>query len=228
MLTVYDLVVLAVLTLFAFLGWRKGLLLTLFRLVSFFAAIILTIQIYPYVSRFLRGTFIYAGLRDTIIKTMGIDTMVHAQTANLQAEAINALPLPNPLLGAISSYNTPDVYNLLDVRSFEEYVGGYIANIAINVVSAVCVFALVLLLLKAISGVLDVIGRLPVINTFNRAGGLIAGLIQGTVIVWVLLSLSSLLMVNENYPELLGQLRSSAIAGKFYDINLLLRFLTKV
>lgn len=57
-----DIVLLIVLALFAFWGWRSGFLKMGFGLLSFLIAIVLGRILYPYCSGFLRGTPIYQTL----------------------------------------------------------------------------------------------------------------------------------------------------------------------
>lgn len=57
-----DIVLLVLLALFAFYGWRSGFLKMGFGLLSFVIAIVLGKVLYPYCSSFLRGTPVYQSL----------------------------------------------------------------------------------------------------------------------------------------------------------------------
>lgn len=230
-MNILDLVVLAIIGLCAFTGYRRGLIMTVFRLVSFFISILLANRLYPYVSQWLRKTPLYGALSDMVINSLGLRAFFETQTANTQAEMLSlleSLPLPDVLRGALLNYNTPDIYELLNVRTMEEYVGGYFANIALNILSMIAVFILVWLLMRVLGSALNIIGRLPVIKTFNRAGGLAAGFVMGLLLVWVGFMLINLLFVNSSYPGLVEQLNTSLFARWLYENNWLTGMVTKV
>ncbi|MCL2664598.1 MAG: CvpA family protein [Defluviitaleaceae bacterium] len=216
----FDLIVLTIFALFMFLGWRKGLLLTLFGFASFFLSIILTFQLYPAVSHFLRQTQLYINIRDLIAERMGLSHMT--------ASMIPDLPLPAALINAINANNNPETYIALKVDSLEGYVGGFIANIAINIIAGALVFLLVRVLLLIASVVLKIVGKLPVIRTFNNAGGLIAGALNGLAVVWGALAVFALFTINKNYIEIDAALRSSFVTRFFYDNNPILSLFLKI
>ena len=268
-MNVIDIIILAVMGLCVFIGYRRGLIQTVFRLLSFFISILLTSGLYPYVSQFLRGTPIYDMLKAAVINSLGLDHFLQVQTAPLQTgleavvgnlplptglagvagnlplpagglEAVASdlptgldavvgnLPLPDMLKNSLVSNNLPDIYKLLNVSTIEEYIGGYIANIALNAISAVTVFVLVYLLMRLLGGTLNIIGKLPVIRTFNRAGGAAAGLLAGLLLVWGGLALVNVLLVGPSFAAVTEGLDGSLIAGWLYENNFFMGMLTKV
>ena len=73
--------------------------------------------------------------------------------------------------------------------------------------------------MSVLSNMLDIVGRLPVIRSFNRAGGLAAGLLQGVLIIWIGMALVNLFFLNPTRPELQEQLNESLVAIWFYENN---------
>lgn len=227
-MNIFDIAVLAIMVVCIGLGYRRGLIRTVFGLGSFVVSILLANRLYPYVSRFLRGTALYDSLKDAVIHSMNLRAVFTAHTAQTQTELINSLPIPDTFRDALYAYNTPDMYELLNVSTIEDYIGGYFANIALNIISMAVVFVLVWVLMKLIGNALDIIGRLPVINTFNRAGGLAAGIAMGVLLVWAGFALMNLLFVNPSHPEIFAMLNTSAAAKWLYGNNLLVPLLTKI
>jgi uncharacterized membrane protein required for colicin V production len=217
-LNLIDLGVVIVIALFVIYGLRKGLILTVFRFVSFFASIALARYLYPHVSRFIRGTPVYDALKNLVTDAMGLAPSAEA--------GLNALPVPDILKDMLISNNTPDIYNLLHVETIEDYVAGFFANIIINVVSIALVFALAWVILSLIGHMLDLISRLPVLSALNRAGGLAVGLLMGVCVAWAGLMLIGLLFATPVYPEVFAYMQGSLAAKWFFDSGLVMDLLT--
>jgi len=155
---------------------------------------------------------------------MGLEDMVQGYTTEVIAE----LPLPNLLQRSLMEHNTPNMFEMLNVHTIEEYIAGFFANMAINIIAMVVVFVLVRVILGILSNMLDVVGRLPVIRQFNRGGGLIFGLLQGIIIVWIGLAVINLFFLNPTTPELARLLDESLIAGFIYEYNPIMAVITNI
>jgi uncharacterized membrane protein required for colicin V production len=204
---------------------KKGLVLTVFRFVSFFASIALARYLYPYVSRFIRGTPVYGMLKNLVTDTMGIGNFVKANAPSVEA-GLDSFPIPDILKDMLVSNNTPDIYNLLHVETIEDYIAGFFANIIINVVSIVLVFALAWVILSLIGHMLDLISRLPLLSTVNRMGGLAVGLLMGVCVAWAGLMLIGLLFATPAYPEVFAYMQGSFAAKWFFDSGFVMDLLT--
>ena len=221
-----DVIIIVVLVLFMYIGYRRGLIRTVFSLGSFVLAILLASYLYPIVAEWIRTTPVFTGLKEYIIRTMGLEEVVQAQAE----EVIASLPLPDLLYRALSQHNTPYIFELLNVHSnnIEEYIAGFFAGMAINIVAMVLVFIIVRLILGFLANVLDIVARLPVIKQFNRGGGLLLGLGQGMILVWLGLALMNLFFLDPTTPELARLLDESLIAGMIYEYNPIMIMLANI
>ena len=68
---------------------------------------------------------------------------------------------------------------MLGVDQFAEYVSTYLADILINAVSSIILFAVVYILIHLVVRWLDLIARLPILYGLNHIAGAVLGLIQG-------------------------------------------------
>ena len=210
-----DLIIICIFILFVFLGYWRGMIRMVFGLFSFGLSVILAIRFYPVVAEWLRTTQVYFALKDYIIRTMNLESAV-----NLHAEElIMTLPLPGLLVGSMLEHHTPNMFNLLQVQTIEEFIAGFFAGMAINIITMFLIFVIIRLFLGLLSGLLDIVGRLPVIRTFNHGGGLILGAIQGVVVIWIGLSVLNLFFLNPTEPGLSQLLNNSLIAGWVYENN---------
>jgi len=193
-------------------------------MVSFALSIVLSIYLFPIVAEWIRNTPAYTALKEYIIRTMGLEEVVQAHGVEL----IASLPLPDLIRNSLMEHNTPNIFRLLNVYTIEEYIAGFFAGMAINIIAMILVFISVRLILGLLAGVLDLVSRLPVIRTFNRGGGLIFGVIQGVFIVWLGLAIINLFFLNPTTPELVRILDESLIAGWIYEYNPIMAILTNI
>ena len=221
---IFDIIVIGILALCLYIGWKRGLILTLYRLVSIVVAIFLASRLFPIVAQWLRETPLYSGLKSYIINAMGMEYAVNEQATRVYSDVLANLPLPEVFRSNLAGI-TPDAYALLNISTIEAHIGSYLAGIAINILSITLVFLIVLFLMRLLAGALDIVGRLPVIRTFNKLGGLAVGLLKGVIIVWVGMTLMSLFFINPARPELLELLEASTVAYWFYANNIILNML---
>ena len=212
-----DLAVLVLVALCALAGYRRGLIRTVYRLVSFFIALFLANRLYAPVARMLRGTALFSSIQDSVSTGLNLERFVGEHTAARQAEIIDSLQLPEMLRELLHSFNTPNMYELLQVSTVDEYISGFFANMVINAIAIVSVFVLVLLALSIAGVALDIVGKLPVINTFNNLGGLIVGIGLGAVLAWVSIVVMTLIFSTGSNPEMYDLMRGSLAARWVLD-----------
>ena len=230
-----DLIILVIIAVCAFAGFRKGLVRTVYRFVSFILALFLASRLYPVIARFLRNSALYINLRERIAGATNIEGVFRENApspdipeALRNNEIINSLPLPQSLRDMLYEGNTPDMFELLRVNTIEEYISGFFANIVINVISLVVVFILVLLILHFVGKALKIIDYIPVINSFNRVGGLLAGALIGAGIVWLGVTLLMMFFSVGANEGLYGMIQGSFVTSWLVDNGWLLNRITAV
>jgi hypothetical protein len=75
-----DLIILGIIIICTLIGYYRGLLRSLFGLVSFGFAIFLAISIFPRVAEWLRETPLYTGLKAYIIRNIALEEVVQEHT----------------------------------------------------------------------------------------------------------------------------------------------------
>jgi len=215
-----DLGIIVIIALCALMGYKRGLIRTVYRLVSFFIAIFLANLFYPYVARFLRGTNLFTGIQNRVQAQLGLGDFVTEHAANRQTEIIDSLPLPASLRDFLQTRFNPDIHGLLRVDTVEEYISAFFADIAINGIALFVVFLMVLFALSIIGGFLDIVGRLPIIRTFNNLGGLVVGIALGVGIAWLGLAVMSMLFVGGANSDVYEMVQGSLFATLFPEFVL--------
>ena len=193
----YDLVILAVLALFAWMGYRRGFVLTLCSLLAVFVALIGA----SILSNALAEPA--AKMVEPIVANQIHDTVTsyHQRTPALDAASqdeagwLEQLPLEE-LLEPLRESRFFQGYAETFQRAVDEGIAEATANIAqalahfvaiqvARIIIFIAAFFAVLIAWRFISHALDLVVMLPVLYTANRWGGGAVGLVKGSLVVFI-------------------------------------------
>lgn len=204
-----DILIVAVIALFAFLGWRRGLVLTLCGLLAVFVA-------------YAGATFVSNTFSAEIAKIL--QPTIQGQIEQVLDNMISDLPAPSVTLPgqesvrdnaqasidqatlnqALEALRQSSLFSGLQesaeqaiqegtirvVTTASAAIANYLALQVTRTVLFYLVFFLILIAWNLFSHALDLACRLPVLSTFNEVGGLIIGVVKGALIllavVWLL------------------------------------------
>ncbi len=212
-----------VIIVFALIGFTRGFIKTCLSFFPGFISLILTSKIYPVFSKFLRTTPLYEHIKSKVIDTISIEN-ISSELAN--SDYIDSLPFPDFIKSALFENNNAVVYDMLGVSKIEEYVGGYVANIFLNIISMIVVAVFIAILIKLVFVMLDIATRLPVVHEANSFGGLVAGAVEGVLIIWVIFLIAVLFVSKDNWFYI--SLYNSKVAILLFENNILLKFILKI
>ncbi|MDD3571162.1 MAG: CvpA family protein [Lachnospiraceae bacterium] len=221
-----DIAVIVILLIFAIAGRIRGLIKTCFSFSPMLVGLVLTNQFYPVLSKVLRTTFVYDGLKNGVQKALKLDTVF--ANALTGSDIIETLKLPEFLKTALVENNNPVVYNILGVNKIQEYIAGYVANICLNVLCMVTVFIVVSIGCKLILAALDLIAKLPVINFLNKTGGFAIGFLEGLIVIWVIGIVLVGFYSNPLFSGFFDVLNQSKVALFLYEKNVLLFMILRI
>ena len=136
-----------------------------------------------------------------------------------QMRFIENLPLPQWIKDQIETFNNENGYQKLGANDFGSYMINYIASLILNILAYVVTFFVVWLVIRLILGALAVSRRLPVIGTADRLLGLLLGMIQGILIVWVLFLVLSLFSTTPLGAGLMREISESGFLSALYNYN---------
>ena len=221
----------AVLVVFALKGRKVGFIKTIFSIFSIIIAIVVSSALSPYVSKALRTNdkfynYINERVEDVInLKVEDKDKT----TVSEQAEAISKLSLPESIKkNLLENKNNSEVYKALHVDTFKEYVNGYITTIAINAIAFIITYLVVTILLFAVCVALNIISKLPIINGLNKTAGLLVGLFEGLLVIWMLCIVLTAFSSTETAQKLFEMIKESQFLSCLYNNNLLIRLITNM
>ena len=199
-----DIIILFIIALTTFIGYKKGLIKVAFKLVSFVLAIIISVVLYKPISSFIiNNTTIDDNLETTILQRLSSSDTTKDEKENI-----------------ISSYYS-------DIKNYStNAMARSISTTIINIGCILVVFIIsnLILLLFKFSG--DLIAKLPIIKQFNSAGGFLYGLIKGFVIIYIFLAIVALIAPIADINNFIKIINSSIITNIMYNNNIILVLFT--
>ena len=209
-------------------GAKKGLIQMAFNLVGGLLSFYITSRLYPVVSVFLKAnTNIYFLLKVKVIDTLSVGETISTYIQAGEDAVISNLPLPGSITSMIKESNIPSVYSILNVSTLEDYIGSFVANMLLNIISAVAVFVLVAVAMRFAATTLNIIARLPVIRKFNKIGGALVGSFISFMVIWAIINLYCLLFIGAT-PANEQILNTSQVGIFIHEQNLLLKGFTHI
>ena len=173
------LVVLAIIIVNAWIGRKKGFVKIVFSMISLILAMILTLVFSPTVTDMLRDNEnIYGSI------TEKVENIIYSNEEEVESSDedsfIVGLILPSSIKEKLIENKDKGINNI------KAYVTEYMTEIVLKGIGFIVTFLLLLIAIWILSIALNIISKLPVLNQINKTTGLIAGLIHGLVLVWIL------------------------------------------
>ncbi len=167
---------------------------------------------------------------DNIKTEDNIETEDEEQEEYTKEEQITLLEnakIPEIFRQMLLENNNGEVYELLGVTTFVDYVGSYLARMLSNIAAFLLTWLIVTIIVRTILYMLGIISDLPLIGGINRLAGGALGLGMGLVIVWILFIAITLAYDTEIGKSCFENIQESSFLTFLYNNNILLRFVTK-
>ncbi len=179
---VFDMVMLAVIVLAVIIGKSKGLFRMLYSLLIIFVAIFLANLFSPYVAKGIEQLKVKEKLQVKLSAAIESVVLEENETTGL-GETLDKLKLPD----SVKKYITEKSGELAEKKGKElaDRLSVEITVLIIRILGYVAVALIVIIALVAISVALKIVRKLPVLETIDAAGGGIAGLLTGVLVVFV-------------------------------------------
>jgi len=207
---ILDIILIVIIAAFVLIGYKRGLIRTVYNLLAFVASIFLTRLLYPYVSKAL---YDFTGIYESI--KSGVAGNIGDKVQDAGEGTIKTLGLPDFMNNALENNFTGFKGEVTD------YLSGSLAGIALNIIALLLVFVLIFVGIRVIGKVLDIVAKLPVINLFNKTAGAAAGALQGVLVVWLILAGIFLYSTLNKSPEY--DIVNGAFANFMQNNNLILK-----
>lgn len=209
---IVDLIIIAVVLLFIFLGYKKGLTGSLIKLLSFIIAIVVAFVLYkPVANAVIENTVIDDNIRTTLSATLGVENKTENTEENV----------PSTIMDNINK----EIENATD--EVKANVIDHTTITIVNIGSGIVIFLAVRVILVLISLFAKILTDLPVIKQVDKLGGLAYGAIEGIFIVYAVLAVISLTSVIWANNAVVTAIAKSSLGEMLYNNNIILNLLFK-
>lgn len=209
---ILDIIIIAMMALSIFLGYKKGLIKVAVKLCAFLIAIIVTLVFYKPISNLI--------IENTELDEKIQNVIIENGTKKIEESAEEE---KNNFLDNMQQYIDNTV-----TQTQNEIVENASKEISIKLINALVMVGLfigtrlALILLVFIS---DLITNLPIIKQFNEIGGTIYGAIRGLVLIYVILAIAYLIISMSANSNMLSTINNSIITKFMYENNILLNII---
>lgn len=200
-----DIIIVAVILLFTFIGYKRGLVKLAFSLCSFFIAIAIAFSIYKPITNIILDK---TSIDESISKAITDRILPEGASINSEFDA-NA--------------NFPEIIINKGANTVGELANSFSSTI-VGVCCFIVIYIVVRIALKFVTALANLIAKLPLLKQFNELGGLIYGACQGVFIVFLgfaVISLASPLMD----ADILSNINNSMLGSWVYNNNFLLNLI---
>ena len=181
-----------------FLGYKKGLISLGIHLVAFILALVVTFILYrPIAGIVINSTQIDEKLEETI----------QVNVENFMAENENST-VTNSIIESAKQGVLPQASRTL----------------AINIIygiTMILLFVVVRMCLVFVTALANAISKLPILNQFNKLGGILYGLLRGFIITYALLMIINLVIMMNPKSTFNEMLKDSHLAKAMSTYNVL-------
>ena len=193
---IVDLIIVAIILLSTFLAYRKGLVTLAIQLVAVIIAVVLTLILYKPVS-------------NLIINITSVDEMIQ-NTILEEANDImtNEKEGANQIVETIQNNMFPDTARTISINIIEGAV-------------ILILYILIRIILRFVTVIANAVSKLPILNQFNKLGGVIYGILRGVLIVYILLLLVNLSGEIEPQNKVYTSVESSYLGKMMNENNIL-------
>lgn len=168
---IIDLIIVLFILASVFFGYKKGLISLGINLFSFLIAIVVALVLYrPIAGIVINSTQIDEKLQETI--KVNVESFIEEDNENT---------ITNGIIESAKNGMLPEAANTL----------------SINIIYGITMFILFIgarICLMFIKAIANAIAKLPILNQFNKLGGIIYGLLRGFIIVYAILMIISLVI----------------------------------
>ena len=205
MAIVVDLMVLSIVLLFVFLGYKRGLVKVAFKLCTFFIAIILAFMLYKPVAKI-------------VIENTNIDETIETKITD------KILPEGKTETDEVDLSESLPTIILKNSENTVQSIAKSCSNTLIETACLVLIFIITKIVLKFVTALADLIAKLPILKQFNKLGGTIYGIIEGLFIVFLGFAVISLIAPMLDV-SVLEAINSSTLGSICYNNNILLKII---
>ena len=218
MFWIVDIIIVLIFALFIFFGYTRGLTGSVLKILSFFIALVIAFVLFKPISNFIiDNTLIDEKIQESIVSIVEKDSN---EEGKIEEEETT---LPQSMI----DYINKSVSNAANdaKKTVVENTSRDIAIVIVNIGSAILVFLIARIILLFVKGIADFLTELPIIKQLDKTGGVIYGILESLIIVFIIFAIFTLISPLIEGTGILTIINKSFIGGFLYNNNLLLKII---
>lgn len=216
------------------IGYKRGFLKIAISLVAYLVAIMLVTNLSPHISGWIQKS-------TPLVETVQ-NKVKHAFLPGEQSEGalsyveesqqeqialIEEGNIPKFIQNMLLANNNNEVYQVLGVTTFVDYIGAYIAKLIADILAFIILSALAMIAVRIVLKVVGIVDKIPVIGGVNRLAGGVVGMLIALLVVWILFAVITLLYNTSFGAKCLQDIADSNVLTVLYEKNLFMNRITK-
>lgn len=206
--------VVVVLALSALYGYKRGFIHIVLSMVAMLVTFILAGLLTVPVSAMIKSaTPLYENIEKSVSQLV--------EENNVDVNSISKLGLPKSIEEKIMEGAGEAISN------FNDYLVDTISDMLLKAITFFGLIIIIYIIVRIVIVVFDFISRLPVINSINKTGGLVVGIVQGLLVIWIACLVVTAFSDKAWAQEVFRQINDNALLTFIYDNNPIIYIVTK-
>lgn len=207
---IIDFIIIIILLMCIFYGYKRGLVNLVISLFTFVIALVITIFLYkPIANIVIDNTSICDNIENCIFERIKDENVEKSDNEIIQLA---------------------DKYILKDAKSeTAEVIASSIAKTVIDVLTFIILVTVIRICLIIINKIFSIITEVPIIKQFNKLGGGLYGIIQGIIINYILFAVIIVIipLISTNTTTVVDSINDSKFGSILYNENVIIKLINK-
>lgn len=212
-----DIIIIIIMLIFTFIGYRKGLMKVAISFLAFIIAIIVALILYrPVAKQIMENTKIDEKINETIysnVKDIDFQNISEEDKKN------------NGIIKIAEDYITEGLEK--SKENTAQFVADSLTTTLVEGITFICLIIALRIALIALNLLAEIIGNLPIIKQFNKSGGILYGIIEGFLIINCILAVLYILNPVCQNDEIQKNIEKSKIGKMIYENNFIINTVSK-
>lgn len=227
-----DFVIIGLLALFVFLGFRRGFIKSVLSVAAGVLSWVAAAVFYQPLAKLLAGkqevydTFLY--LSSEVVDKVGDAGVLNAPVSSFSPEGIlqtlQSANIPQAIKTAVQENVLTKAFEDKNLLTVGDYLKQTVADMALNAACFVGLLIVAYILCRVIISIMDHVFQLPILRTFNGWLGALLGFAGGVFLLYLLFSVAPLLTSVLPIKELDTAIEQSALASFLIRTNFFVLF----
>lgn len=209
---IVDLILVFIIALNIFIGYKKGLIKVVFSIFAFLIAIVATLILFkPISSIIINNTEIDDKIRMIIMSANKYDE----ESEKIIEEDSNE---KNTLIQKYVEEKITESSKELKKKAIESAADA-ISIKATEIITGLILFIIIRIVLILLSFITDTLSNIPIVKQFNEIGGIVYGLAKAIIIIYLLLTIIFIISSMKGYNVISDAILNSYITKFLYENN---------